>query len=165
LLTQGRRPALRSTGAVACALALLVPAGCSDTVSVEAPAASGAAARACAALLEAVPATVDDQPRRAVDAGKGFAAAWGDPAIELRCGVPRPEALDRFAACQDVNGVGWFIPESQQTGRPVAITMTTVGRAQNVEVRIPEDYFPPANTMVDLAAAVKRTIHEVRPCV
>ena len=140
-------------------------AGCSDTVSLDAPSVSGATARACAALLGSVPATVADQPEREVDAGDGYAAAWGDPAIELRCGVPTPEGLDRFAGCQEVNGVGWFIPESQQTGRPVAVTMTTVGRAQNVEVRIPVDYFPPANTMVDLGVAVKRSIREVQPCV
>jgi hypothetical protein len=42
--------------------------------------------------------------------------------------------------------------------------MTTVGRAQNVEVSIPSDYFPPATAMVDLAPAIKRTIRDVRPC-
>jgi hypothetical protein len=42
--------------------------------------------------------------------------------------------------------------------------MTTIGRSQNVEVAIPSDYFPPANAMVDLAAAVKRTIREEKPC-
>jgi hypothetical protein len=42
--------------------------------------------------------------------------------------------------------------------------MTTVGRASNVEVRIPEDYFPPAAAMVDLAPALKRTVRELRPC-
>ena len=85
--------------------------------------------------------------------------------MELRCGVPRPKGLDRFAGCQVANGVGWFIPESQQTGQPVAVTMTTVGRAQNVEVRIPADYFPPVTTMADLAPALRRTIRQVRPCV
>jgi hypothetical protein len=43
--------------------------------------------------------------------------------------------------------------------------MTTVGRAEYVEVQVPADYFPPANTMVDLAPAVKQTIRQVRPCV
>lgn len=132
---------------------------------MDAPDQSGAAARACASLVKALPAQVADQPERKVDAGGGYAAAWGDPAIELRCGVPKPAGFDAFSVCQDVNGVGWFIPEKQQTGRAVAITMTTIGRAQNVEVRIPADYFPPPATMVDLTAAIKRTIREVRPCV
>ena len=43
--------------------------------------------------------------------------------------------------------------------------MTTVGRAEFVEVRIPADYWPPANTMVDLAPSLESTIREVRPCV
>jgi hypothetical protein len=158
-----RRPPLLGLGVVACSLALL--SSCSATLEVDAPARTGAAARACAALVEALPARVADQEEREVDPGGGYAAAWGDPAIELRCGVPRPAGFDSFATCQVANGVGWFIPEEQQTGRPEAITMTTVGRAVNVEVRIPEDYFPPPATMVDLAPALQRTIREVRPCV
>ena len=140
-------------------------AGCSDTVSVNAPPLTGADARACRALLRALPDSVADQARRPVADEDGFAAAWGDPPIVLRCGVPRPAGLDRFATCQVVNGVGWFIPESQSQGDPVDITMTTVGRAQNVQVSLPSDYFPPANAMVDLAPALERTIREIRPCV
>jgi hypothetical protein len=133
------------------------------SVHVDAPAVTGDVARACAALVDALPDRVDDQDRREVE-GTGRAAAWGDPAIELRCGVRRPDALDPFATCQVVNGVGWFIPEEQQTGRPHAITMTTVGRAAYVEVRLPRRYWPPAAAMADLARAVRRTVREVKPC-
>jgi Protein of unknown function (DUF3515) len=132
---------------------------------VQAPALAGGDARACAALVKALPHRVANQGERDVDPGRGYAAAWGDPAIELRCGVSRPEGFDRFSSCQTTDGVDWFIPERQQTGRPVPITMTTVGRAVDVEVRIPPDYFPPATTMVDLAPAIKATLREVRPCV
>jgi hypothetical protein len=138
---------------------------CSGPLVVRAPEVTGRSAKACRALVAALPARVDDQDRRKVDAGAGSAAAWGDPAIELRCGVPRPHGLDRFSTCQVVNGVGWFIPESQIQGRPVPITMTTVGRAQNVEVRLPRDYFPPAAAMADLAPSIRTTIRDVRPCV
>jgi Protein of unknown function (DUF3515) len=144
---------------------LTLSSGCSDTVSLDAPSPRAADARTCAALLDALPQRVADQQRRDVDPGGGYGAAWGDPPIELRCGVPRPKGLDAFAQCQTVNGVDWYIPESQQTGQPQQITMTTVGRAQYVEVRIPADYFPPATTMVELGPAVKQTIREVRPCV
>jgi hypothetical protein len=158
------RPALRSTGAVVCSAALLVPAGCSDTVSVNAPPLAGGDARACRALLRALPDSVADQPRRRVADEDGYASAWGDPPIVLRCGVPKPAGLDEFATCQVVNGVGWFIPEDQSQGNPVDITMTTVGRTQNVEVALPKEYFPPADAMVDLASAVRRTIRETQPC-
>jgi hypothetical protein len=130
----------------------------------DAPALSGADARACAALVEALPDRVSDQPRREADTGDGYAAAWGDPAIELRCGVPKPDGLTPASACQTTNGVDWYVPQSQITGRPTDVTMTTVGRAQYLEVRVPADYFPPAAAMVDLAAAVKSTIRSVRPC-
>ena len=163
-MTRRRRPPLRRLGAVACSLALLGLAGCSDTVSLDAPALSGATARTCAALVAALPSSVADQASRPVDAGDGKGAAWGDPAIELRCGVGRPAGLDRFAQCQTANGVDWFIPDSQQSGRPQDVTMTTVGRSVYVEVRIPVDYFPPVNTMVDLAPALKRTVRSVKPC-
>jgi hypothetical protein len=157
-----------------CAAALLM-SGCSGELTLPTPRVSGSTARACAALVAALPHRVAEQDRRAVqtvatgaggrDGGHGYAAAWGDPAIELRCGVPRPKGFTRFSGCQVANGVGWFIPESQQQGRPVAITMTTIGRAENVEVQIPERYFPPVEAMVDLAPALKHTIRQVRPCV
>ncbi len=144
---------------------LLLVTGCSGPLELDAPRLAEDDARACAALVRELPASVADQQQRSVDAGPGYAAAWGDPAIELRCGVPRPAGLDRFAACQVANGVGWYIPESQQTGRPEPITMTTVGRALDVEVRLPESQWPPATAMVDLGPALERTIREVRPCV
>ena len=34
-----------------------------------------------------------------------MAAAWGDPAVVLRCGVPKPDALKRTSACFEVDGV------------------------------------------------------------
>jgi hypothetical protein len=139
--------------------------GCSGTVSLDdAPALTGADARACAALVKALPDRVSDQQRREADTGDGYAAAWGDPAIELRCGVPKPAGLTAASACQTTDGVDWYVPPSQITGRPTDVTMTTVGRAQYVEVRVPADYFPPAASMVDLAPAVKSTIRSVRPC-
>jgi hypothetical protein len=159
-----RRPSPLGLGVVACSV-LLLTSSCSGTLRVAAPELTGAHARACAALLRALPARVADQAEREVQTGGGYAAAWGDPAIELRCGVPKPAGFDRFSTCQEANGVGWFIPDKQQTGRPVAVTMTTIGRAEYVEVRIPADYFPPPATMVDLAPAIKRTIRDVRPCV
>jgi hypothetical protein len=180
-----RRPPPRRLGAfrcaAVCAACLLTVTGCSGELTMPTPAVTGRTARACAALEAALPHRVAEQDRRQVraaprgapgeeaddghDKGHGYAAAWGDPAIELRCGVPRPKGFTRFSGCQVADGVGWYIPESQQTGRPVAITMTTIGRAENVEVRVPQRYFPPVATMVDLAPALKRAIPLVRPCV
>jgi len=158
-----RRPVLANAGAVAC-LALGV-AGCSsDAVEVEAPEPSGAAATACQELVDALPDRVDGAQRREVEPDTGTAAAWGDPPIVLRCGVPKPAGFDELSTCQITNGVAWFIPDEQITGRAVDIVMTTVGRSPDVEVTIPADYFPPADTMVDVADAVKENTVRVARC-
>ena len=144
----------------------LVLGGCGDgTVEVEAPELAGDAARTCTSLVDALPSTVDGAERRTVEPSDAPAAAWGDPAIVLRCGVPMPEEFDEFATCQETNGVGWFIPEEQMTGSPEEITMTTIGRAVNVEVSLPREHWPPAAAMVDLAGPIKETVEETDPCV
>jgi hypothetical protein len=143
-----------NAGAVAC---LLVVAGaCTSAVEVDGPAPSGSDAAACADLVDALPDRVADQLRRPVEPDDRAAAAWGDPAIVLRCGVPEPSGFDQLSTCQVTDGVAWFIPEEQITGQAVDIVMTTIGRSPGVEVRIPADYFPPAATMVDLGASVRR---------
>jgi hypothetical protein len=152
---------------VAClaVLGLLLSACSGGAVEVETPDLDGEAARTCEALLDALPATVDGAERRDVEPPGAPAAAWGDPAIVLRCGVPMPEDFDEFATCHETQGVGWFIPEEQLTGRAEDITMTTIGRAVNIEVSLPVENWPPANAMVDLAAAIDETVEETDPCV
>jgi hypothetical protein len=152
---------------VAClAATALLATGCGDsTVEVDAPELAGETARTCAALVDALPQSVDGAKRRSVEPAGKTAAAWGDPAIVLRCGVRKPRGFDRFATCQETNGVGWFIPEQQMTGAPRPITMTTIGRTVYVEVRLPTEHWPPAAAMVDLASAIKKTVRETDPCV
>ena len=134
-------------------------------MSIEDPAPGAEAARTCAALVDALPSSVDGAQRRDVEPAGVAAAAWGDPAIVLRCGVRRPDGLDEFATCQEANGVGWYVPEEQITGSPLPLTITTVDREVYVEVSLPEESWPPANAMVDLAAAIKQTVPQTSPCV
>jgi len=153
-------------GAVAC-LALLVVgvSGCgSGDVRIDSPALKGADAVACANLIEALPESVSDQPRRAVEPANAYGAGWGDPAIVLRCGVPMPAGFDKFSICQVTNDVGWFVPDEQIEDQSADVVMTTVGFEQNVEVTVPARYRPPAAAMVDLADAIKDSIRERRPC-
>jgi len=156
----------RNAGAVAClAVFAGLAGGCSGgEVPVDAPALTGAAAKACGKLVRSLPQTVSDQSRRLVDPGQAYGAAWGDPAIVLRCGVRQPKGLDRFATCQETNGVGWFVPEEQIEDQSADVLMTTIGFAQNVQVRVPAQYRPPAAAMVDLGDAIKQAILEVKPC-
>jgi hypothetical protein len=162
-----QRPApTRTVGAVAC-LAVLgtVAAGCgSGDIEVDSPALTGATARTCAELVTALPDAVSDLARRELEQEDRYVAAWGDPAIVLRCGVPAPAGFDELATCQVANDVAWFVPEPQIEDQAADVVMTTVGRAVNVEVQVPAEYRPPAAAMIDLAAAIKASVREIKPC-
>lgn len=121
--------------------------------------------RACRDLIEALPDTVADQPRRDTDPADGWGAAWGDPPIVLTCGGPRPDGFIRTSACTTVNDVDWFIPEEQlEAGSASDLTMTTVYREQYVEVRLPAEHWPPATTLADLSEAVTDHIAATGSC-
>ena len=157
------------TGAAAATAAVLAAtlAGCAPgAVRVQAPPVSGTTSTRCAGLVQALPRAVADQKRRTVDAGPHeYVAAWGDPPIVLRCGVAKPRGLNRFAPCQQVNGVGWFVPPREIDRGPGPIVMTTIGLQPRVQVRLPGDYWPPAAAMADLATAVKTALRRTHSCV
>ncbi len=141
-----------------------VLSGCgSDEIDVPATKVSADDAARCRALVDALPATVADQKRRATT-GNAFSAAWGDPAIVLRCGVGVPRDYDKFAACQRADGVDWFVPESVMADQRADVVMTTLGRSPRVEVTVPADYRPTLAPMTDLATAIKEATREVSPC-
>lgn len=144
-------------------LALLLAAalcltGCSYGVSVDAYPLAPDTSKDCDALYADLPQKVADQKRR--DVKDTIAAAWGDRQIILRCGVEKPERLDRVSQCWPVNDVGWF-QESTSDGW----LFTTIGREYFISVEIPKSYDPPADALVDLAKAVKKHDREVQPCV
>lgn len=147
-------------------LAALV-AGCAPgSVQVQAPAVSDNAARRCAGLVHALPQSIAGQHRRSVStSAHRYAAAWGDPPIVLRCGVAKPRGLTRFASCQQVNGVGWFVPPTQINRGPGPIDLTTIGFEPRVQVHLPADYWPPAAAMADLAKSVKTSLRHTHSCV
>ncbi len=165
-----QRPVRSNAGAVArLALLGLLVSGCGGGAVEVGDAArpgelGGSRSRGCVALLDALPDTVDGLQQRDVQPTDAYAAAWGDPPVVLRCGVGRPAGFNAVSSCQITNGVAWFIPDSQITGRPEAITMTTIGRSPDVEVRLPVESFPPAGAMVDLAGAIKQATRKVERC-
>jgi len=122
------------------------------------PTPTGAAVEVCSSLMADLPATVLDHKQRAVTPGR-FAAVWGDPAISLRCGVPRPPGLTAASECFEVNGVGWYAEQGSS-----GYLFTTIGRRAFVEVGVPSHYAPEANALVDLAAAVSAHDPVITPC-
>lgn len=138
-------------------------AGGPSAVPVDAPAAPASAAAQCADLLAALPAEVAGQERREVEPEKATAAAWGDPAIVLTCGAVMPDDFDGFSSCQEVNGVGWYVPE-EQYDEDTDVVMTTIGRSPVVQVHLPAEYRPPAEAMVDLAGPISQHLTLDQPC-
>jgi hypothetical protein len=148
-------------GVAACTTLLLLGA---CAVHVDPPDADAATRTACRSFVTEVPRRLAGQEPRNVSDGTR-AAAWGDPAIVLTCGVGRPDGLTRISACQNWNGVDWFIPEGQFSDHPVDVTMTTVGRTPAIAVQVPRDYWPPTSVMIDLAPVVKQHTRKTGGCV
>lgn len=139
-------------------LAAGVLTGCSGAVDVEPPSVTGSVLTACQELLAALPDTLADQSRRDVTPSDALAAAWGDPAIVLRCGVAAPGGLTPDAQLVEVDGVAW-LPQELSAG----YRFTTADRAVFVEVDVPDDYAPEGNVLVDLADLVQAALPPTDP--
>ncbi|MBO8190649.1 DUF3515 domain-containing protein [Streptomyces oryzae] len=144
------------------ALASLVTAGCSVTgdAGPTPPSPSGRAAKVCRALHDALPKRVDGQRRGEADPASDYTAVWGDPAIELRCGVPKPakltpgnEEYNPTADAAEVNQVSWLM-EKQDGG----YRFTTTKRVAYVELTVPDDYKPEVEALADLSDAVESAV-------
>jgi hypothetical protein len=143
---------------VAVLAAAISVTACSSAVSVPDPAATGQSEQVCTAVMADLPVTVLDEQRRKVEPGHR-SAAWGDPAITLRCGVEKPPKLTAASPCYEVNGVGWLAEEASG-----GYLFTTIGRTAFIEVGVPSEYAPEANALVDLAATVSRHAPLLKPC-
>ncbi|PRH75919.1 DUF3515 domain-containing protein, partial [Streptomyces solincola] len=112
------------------------------------------AARVCGDLHDALPSTVAGRDRRDTDPSSPYTAAWGDPALVLRCGVPRPAEMDNpKASGAEISGVDWVLEKQPDGG----YRATTSFRTAYVEVALPPEYGDVA-ALVDLAEAVKRAV-------
>ena len=148
-------------------LALLLATACSGatpgpkalpraTGPVIVPGATGTTATGCGALLAALPATLggtslgatspDPVARRPVTAPGG--AAWGDPPITLRCGVPAGAVLDEPYV---LDGVRWAVHDDGAVNR-----WTTLGRRTEVRVLIPDAYDAQGELLIALSPALRR---------
>jgi hypothetical protein len=141
------------------ALLLLVPlAGCGSELSVDTYPTTPHTKVDCGGLFADRPVKVAGQKDRRVKGEN--AAAWGDPAIILRCGVEKPAKLGPASRCDMVDGVGWF-SETTADG----YVFTTIGRKFYVSVEVPHDYAPEADALVDLSDSIGRHDPDVKPCV
>ena len=126
------------------------------TVRVAAPPASAAAARSCPAFLATLPLTLTDLAARPVDSPSPYVAAWGEPPVLLRCGVPRPPGFVVGAQTIVVNGVAWYPePHGART------VWTAVDRPVYVEVTVPTGYA--SGPVAELSTGLARTLPATPP--
>jgi len=152
------------------ALLMAAVVACSSDVSVKSPSPDGADLAGCRSLVADLPDSVVDAEGRDVSPDDGLTAAWGDPAIVLRCGVDRPARLEPTSFCFEINGVGWY---AESEGKPLdgteqptsSVVFTTIGRRPYVEVAVPpDDSRSPVDPLTDLAVAITADTEIVTPC-
>ncbi len=112
------------------------PAAATGPVTVSTVDAPGAAGRYCTQLMTGLPDRLGTSDRRPLVGHPAGTAAWGDPAIVLRCGLPTPAELTCASALTQVSnangqaGVQWLqLSDRGQTtylaaDRPVRIAIT-----------------------------------------
>ena len=87
---------------------------------------------------------------RAVTPVSDTTAAWGTPAITLRCGVPEGSSQDDPYT---FNGVGWAQHDAGSTR-----IWTTTGRKVNVAVEVPDAYESQAEIIGMLSPAINGSL-------
>jgi hypothetical protein len=147
-----------SHNALARLVALILAGGllaaCSRPVEITAPTPAPDAAAACAQFTAALPAELSTVgERRAVTPESELTAAYGDPPVGVRCGVPQPTALTLDSPLVAVDGIDW-LPEELTGGW----RLTSVGRTANVEITVPDEQGPAPSVAADLAPTITATI-------
>ncbi|MEU5159250.1 DUF3515 domain-containing protein [Streptomyces sp. NPDC020875] len=136
------------------AVLFTVSACTADRPEVAVPRPEAEESAVCEALDGALPETVGGQDRSDPEPASALTAGWGDAAIVLRCGVPRPEGMsDPAAQGIEAEGVGWLLEETDGGTR-----FTTTFRAAYVEVSMDERYAHDSTPLAQLADAVKETV-------
>ncbi|MBI3689110.1 MAG: DUF3515 domain-containing protein [Actinobacteria bacterium] len=120
-------------------------------VDVTAPPASAAADQHCPGVISDLPVTLNGSHSRPAHSTSAYVAAWGDPPMVLRCGVPRPAGFVRTSMVISIDGVQWFTEQ-----KPDAVVWTAVDRPVYVEVTVPTTYgsAPIADLSEDLGKAL-----------
>lgn len=142
--------------AVTAAVLSLVLAGCAGAVVVDP--APGGDSEACRTLVASLPDRLADASRRGAEDAAGV-AAWGDPAIVLRCGTQPYGPND--LQCLTVDGIDWIVAaDDPESG---AALFATYGRTPAVEVQVPGAYAPAPSALPELAEAIA-TLPQDRAC-
>ena len=144
--------------------------------------APGAADPACGDLMRALPDDLAGLSRRTItglgtlpaagsavvtpsdlaDLEVGAVAAWGQPAVVLRCGVQTPTELTCTAPVQEVDGVTW-LPLTNATDTDGSTTYLLADRAVRVALTVPPTVA--SGPWQQISSIVKQTLPEEPICV
>ncbi len=130
-------------------------AGCSHAVSARVPV--DGSDPGCRAIAAELPKHLLKAGRRDTDPSSPALAAWGDPAIILRCGVQPPGPTPDH--CETVNGVDWVVRDL-----PGGKDFTTYGRTPAVQVLVPEHYAPEEFALTALSTAMDTVAQSEHRC-
>jgi hypothetical protein len=145
-----------------CTGAVLMSGGGTYQPPLTAPSPDAKSAGYCAALIKALPATMQNHPR-ADPPGSPYVAVWRtSPRTVLRCGVPRPTSLNILANQEstgpNVDNVQWYLEKDGHGG----YRFTTTLRATYVEVSVPANSTAyPTDALGVVSPAVLRTIPDL----
>ncbi|GAA3391008.1 DUF3515 family protein [Cryptosporangium minutisporangium] len=92
----------------------------------------------CRALLAKLPTTLSEHASRPVEPASASerTAAWGDPAIVLRCGIgPPTTTAGSTGQLIVIDGVDWLVTEGEKQ-----TFLRTVGLSVAVDLRLPAPY-------------------------
>ena len=129
-------------------------------VSVAAPPPNAAADAPCTALLGDLPTAIQTSdgtlPGRPAQSTSDYVAAWGEPAVVLRCGVPRPAGLtvNSSAFVIAVDNVNFFQSKSGSN-----FVYTAIDRAAYIEISVPTSYSQPP--IGPIASAIATALPQV----
>jgi len=163
-----RVPRRRHLGAAATLAVVVLVAGCSSApVEIPTPDLDRADQAACDGFVADLPSTLDDEERVETTPASPLGAAYGDPALVVRCGVEVPAAFELTGQCEEVDDVGWWAPPEQYDDQDADVTLFLVGYAPAVELQVPSDYRPDgvAAALGGLAGPVKGSMEKIRECV
>ncbi len=128
--------------------------GCARSVEIAVPTPQPDEVEPCSAFTAALPPSLSTVgERRDVTPDSALTAAYGDPPVGIRCGVPVPEALGPTSTLVTVDDLQWF-PEELSAGW----RMTSIGRAANVELTVPAEQGPAPSVAADLAPTIAATL-------
>jgi hypothetical protein len=109
---------------------------------------------ACVKVFAKLPIQLGTLTPRRTATDSSFVAAWGQPAIVIRCGVGKPAVFGTPQAAQlvDVNGVIWQ-PDPQKT----ETVYTTVDRSVYIDLTVPAGADQPLPLLADAISALPQT--------